>query len=186
MNPLYNSLEEKLIQNGILPPAGIENTQSSAENFFEKTPPEKTGEKSPDESGNFFKEVPDNTPFRKNSAKRLNDYDLDLIENPIGSSKTKNVETSAQVLKRFLNFKQNKLENGSANFREALFARFFPRLYKARLIKEAMAKFLELNIDTQTLLDKTIPYGENEMRYGDLVKFLNYANELQTRLKKKI
>ena len=46
-----------------------------------------------------------------------------------------------------------------------------------------MSKFAELNIDTQTLLDKTIPYGENETRYEDLVKFLNYANELQTRLK---
>ena len=49
-----------------------------------------------------------------------------------------------------------------------------------------MSKLLELNIDTKTLLDKTIPYGEGEARYGDLIKYLNFANEIQTRLKKKI
>ena len=38
---------------------------------------------------------------------------------------------------------------------------------------------------SKTLLDKTIPYGENELRYGDLVKYLNYANEIQTRLREK-
>ena len=49
-----------------------------------------------------------------------------------------------------------------------------------------MLKFDELNIDTKALLDKTIPYGESEGRYKDLIKYLNYANEIQTRLKKKI
>jgi len=177
-NPLYNSLTEKLIQDGIL---SLDNEgNEDAENFFAAK-----SEKDFKEDENIFKKSTEQKPAPGKNKKRLNDYDLDLIENPIDSPKEEK-NRSIQAIKRFLNFKQNKLESGSAKPHEVIFARLFPRLYKAKLIKEAMAKFPELNINTKTLLDKTIPYGENETRYEDLVKFLNYANELQTRLKKEI
>ena len=67
---------------------------------------------------------------------------------------------------------------------ELFLYKFFPKVYRAKLIKKAIAKMLELNLDAKSLLDKTIPYGEGESRYEDLVKYLNYANELQTKLKK--
>ena len=44
----------------------------------------------------------------------------------------------------------------------------------------------ELNIDTNKLLDKTIPYGEGEMRYQNLIKYISYANEIQAKIKKEI
>ena len=49
-----------------------------------------------------------------------------------------------------------------------------------------MKRLKELNIDTQKLLEKTIPYGEGETRYQNLVKYINYANEIQIKLKKQI
>ena len=94
--------------------------------------------------------------------------------------------TIFDIVKRFLTIKETMLNNGSGNNLEIFLYKFFPKLYKAKLIKESMSKLLELNIDTKTLLDKTIPYGEGEARYGDLIKYLNFANEIQTRLKKKI
>ena len=67
-----------------------------------------------------------------------------------------------------------------------MFYKFFPKIYAAKLIKQAMEKFHELNIDAKNLLDKTIPYGEEDTRYGELVKYINCASEIQTRLKGKI
>ena len=172
-NPLYNSLTEKLIQNGILPSdSSTVSKQSSNENFFEK-------EYKPDNENNGQEEI-------KKNKKRLNHFELDLIENSENVTIPNENKNPYESIKRFLNFEQIKLEKGNAAISEILFSRFFPKVYKAKLVKQAMTKFFELNIDTQTLLNKTIPYGENETRYEDLIKYLNYANELQTRLKKKL
>ncbi len=168
-NPLYNSLTEKLIQDGILSSPDIFYQEDDSKNFFKSENEEKTTTSNEGEL---------------KTKKRLNHYDLDLIDNSENTIKPE--KNPYDSIKRFLNFKQIKLENGNATLFELLFSKFFPRLYKARLVKEAMSKFIELNIDTETLLNKTIPYGENETRYKDLIKYLNYANELQTRLKKKI
>ena len=171
-NPLYNSLTEKLIQNGILSSDDSSyDKQSDNENFFEK--------EYKNEEENDIEEKPIKT------KKRLNHFELDLIEDNKNTT-TSSAKNPYDSIKRFLNFKQIKLQNGKANFSEILFSKIFPRLYRAKLVKQAMSKFLELNIDTQALLEKTIPYGENETRYKDLIKYLNYANELQTRLRKKI
>ncbi len=166
-NPLYNSLTEKLIQNGILSSPDIPYQEDDNRNFF----------KSENKNENEHVEQTKN-------KKRLNQYDLDLIKET--DNITAPEKNPYESIKRFLNFKQIKLKKGDATLYEILFAKFFPKIYKAKLVKQAMAKFVELNIDTQTLLNKTIPYGENETRYKDLIKYLSYANELQTRLKNKI
>ncbi len=163
-NPLYNSLTEKLIQDGILP---------STDFFYQE-----------DDSKNFFKFEEKEEENQTKTRKRLNQYDLDLIGDSEIATNPKN--KPYESIKRFLNFKKIKLENGNATLYEIIFSKFFPKIYKAKLVKQAMSKFIELNIDTQTLLNKTIPYGENETRYKDLIKYLNYANELQTKLKKNI
>lgn len=93
--------------------------------------------------------------------KRLNNYDLELI-----------------------NKADKELINNEIGIKKFIY-KLFPKLYKARLIKEAMENFLELNIDPKTLLDKTIPYGEAEIRYKDLVKYLKYATEIQGRFNSK-
>ena len=171
-NPLYNSLKEKLMQDGILPSADSKIEQdNNNENFFESE---------------YKKTQEDKKEPLIKSKKRLNQYDLDLIENVQNTTAPENKKNPCESIKRFLNFKQIKLDNGNAGFFEILFYKFFQKIYKAKLVKQAMTKFLELNIDAQNLLNKTIPYGENETRYEDLIKYLNYANELQTRLKKKI
>mgnify|MGYP004517780885 CR=1 FL=1 len=202
----YNSLTEKLIQTGIIQSSensslaipDIVSDFKKEGNFFEEKSDgsieiqngnqrgnqrEIQGETQGEAQNIFSINKEQNLTPSLKAKKRLNNYDSNLIENPTKERNVENPIKTAKAIKRFLNFKQNSLLNSKLGFKEAFFARFFPRLYKAKLIKEAMSKFAELNIDTQTLLDKTIPYGENETRYEDLVKFLNYANELQTRLK---
>lgn len=116
---------------------------------------------------NFFEQKQEviDSPFEEKTSdipkKRLNNDDLELIN-----------KSTEEKIKKVSGLKK-------------IIYKFFPRLYKAQLIKEAMAKFLELNIDPKTLLDKRIPYGEAELRYKDLVKYLKYAAEIQTRLNSK-
>ena len=111
---------------------------------------------------------------------------MELLQNSQQDNSNRHNIAVFDIIKRFLNIKEAMLNNGSGNNLEIFLYKFFPKLYKAKLIKESMSKLLELNIDTKTLLDKTIPYGEGEARYGDLIKYLNFANEIQTRLRKKI
>ena len=91
---------------------------------------------------------------------------------------------TSKLIKRFLDFKQNLASKGALNAIENFLLTFFPRLYKAKLARDAMSKLKELNIDTKRLLEKTIPYGEGEMRYQNLIKYIKYANEIQTKIKK--
>ena len=182
-NSKYNSLTDRLIQNGIIQTTNEQDVINKNENFFEKmhseiitdditSPPlEETKEE------NIKKE--ERLPQR-----RINEYDLDLIKNLGNATKPNNLKGNINTLKRFLNFKQFSLNKGNSSFFEYILYKFFPKVYKAKLIKKAINKMLELNIDTKTLLDKTIPYGEGESRYEDLIKYLNCANELQTKLKK--
>ena len=163
----YKSLTQKLIQNGILP-----SDETSNSNFFEV------------QSSNPIAEEK-NTEEHKNK-KRINRYDLDIISKDAIST-TINFKTVVllKLLKKILNFKQDKAKKDNLKL-ENLFFKFFPKLYKAKLTKDALNQLLELNIDAKTLLDKTITYGENNNRYQDLIKYINCANEIQTNLKKKI
>ncbi|MBR1617302.1 hypothetical protein IJ670_04040, partial [bacterium] len=67
-----------------------------------------------------------------------------------------------------------------------LLYRLFPILYKSKIIKEALKSLLELGIDTNSLFDKAIPYGESASRYEQLAKYLGNINEIQVKLKKQI
>ncbi len=130
------------------------------------------------ESENFFNIEADedfsNSPFvekkekeeKKQPKKRINRFDLELITNPLEDNKKEGFD------------KLNNLEKIIFNF--------FPKLYKAKLAKEAILRLKELNIDTKVLFDKTIPYGESEIRYKDLIKFLKYASEIQSDIEKKV
>ena len=179
-NQKYNSLTEKLIKNGILSSQKDKNSDN-LDNLYGI------------EVDEDFNHSPFNTSFQDNKTieekkpkKRINQYDLELLQNTQQDNNPGRNITIFDIVKRFLTIKETMLNNGSGNNLEIFLYKFFPKLYKAKLIKESMSKLLELNIDTKTLLDKTIPYGEGEARYGDLIKYLNFANEIQTRLKKKI
>ncbi len=149
-NIKYNSLTEKLILDGIIP-----SEENNNENIFSAKAAKTSA----------AQETPEIKTEIKSNKKRLNNYDLELLNN-VSKQKSKNISQKS-------------------TFFEKILSNFFPKLYKAKLIKEAMAKLIELNIDTNVLLDKTIPYGESEIRYKDLIKYLNYANEIQVRLNKK-
>ena len=155
-NSKYNSLTEKLIQNGIL-----NSTSSGNENIFEKFYDVEVNE---DYSNSPFVEN-DKLQSLNEAKKRINEYDLDLLNG-------KNINFSKKL-------------NKKRNICDVLLLKFFPKFYKARLIKKAMKKMFDLNIDTKSLFNKTIPYGENEVRYNELIKYLTYANELQYELKEK-
>lgn len=174
----YNSLANQLLENGIISSnEGNYELNYSTKNIFEKE----------EENNTIEQEAKENPPIlpikEKSSHKRLNEYDSTLIKN--SSNPVKNNDEHLSIIKRFLEFKKTMLNKGKLGFLEYLEYRFFPRLYRAKLVKEAMNKLHSLNINTDELLDKTIPYGENESRYEDLVKYLNCANELNTRLQKK-
>ena len=109
---------------------------------------------------NFFRENDSSNPFEEEiktdlNSKRLNIFELDNINKDLD------------------NFKNPK------NFFDRIIYYFFPKIYKAQLVKRAMEKFLDLNIDPKILFDKTIPYGEADLRYKDLVKYLKYASKVQ-------
>ena len=164
-NRAYNSLAQKLIQNGILP------SEDKTPNFFETTQ---------------INPIIEEKVEQEKNKKRINKLDLDILEKE-SISNTINFKTVAllKLLKRFIDFKQNKAKKNDLKM-ENLFFKFFPKLYKAKLVKDALNQLLELNIDAKTLFDKTIPYGENDIRYKDLIKYINCANEIQINLKKEI
>ena len=169
----YNSLTEQLIQNGI-----IKNETS------DKNTDELFGiELDEDMNNSPFVERPIEIPKAlQKKSKRINQTDMEMLSE---DSDENNVSNSFKTIKRFLKIKESLASKGSlGNIENFLFA-FFPKLYKAKLVRDAMAKLKELNIDANKLLDKTIPYGESETRYQSLIKYLSYANEIQTKIKKK-
>jgi len=105
-------------------------------------------------------EVSEKTEPQNINRKRINNYDLELLKN------------------------NKKSQDVSENNVQKLIYKFFPKLYEFKVAKDALQKMNELGIDTNTLLDKTVPYGEGELRYKNLVKFIKYANEIQTKLKR--
>ena len=171
-NSKYSSLTQKLIQNGILSEDEKEIQVSNIDSFYGI-------ELDEDMSNSPFIEKPIEArePEIKNK-KRINQYDLELLNNDDENFKSNN---AFKIIRRFLNLKQNQ-----ANKLERLLFALFPNLYKVKLAKDAMKRLEELNIDTKKLLEKTIPYGEGEIRYQNLVKYINYANEIQVKLKKQI
>ncbi len=167
----YNSLTDKLKQDGII--------QDADENFFKKMKSEIVTEEYHEEV-----KIEQNKNENVNPVKRrINEYDLDLIRNA-GFNSNKYTQSPFKTFINIINFK--KTNKTSYGFYEMILSKFFPKIYSAKLIKKTISKIFELDIDAKTLLDKTIPYGENNTRYEDLIKYLNCANELQTKLKKKI
>ena len=161
----YNSLAKNLIEQGILKEIKEE------ENFFKTAAKETSSPK----------------PKSKKPKKHINQYDLELLKNGFEDDIIN--DASFKIIQRFINFKQNLMQRKNSpyawlfNIESFLFA-FFPKLYKIKLAKDAMAKLKELDIDTKKLLEKTVPYGEKEARYENLIKYINYANEIQAKLKK--
>jgi len=170
-NSNYNSLTEQLMQSGLIK---SEESDKIEENFFE-TANSEYGADSP-----FEVEIPKD--FKK-QTKRLNQSDLEMVSQ---NSQDYTDNNSIKIIQRFLTIKQKLASKGALGFVENFLFAFFPKLYKAKLARDAMSKLKELNIDTSKLLDKTIPYGEGEMRYQNLIKYISYANEIQTKIKKEI
>lgn len=108
---------------------------------------------------NFFSAKLKEENVEEVPKKRINSYDLEFVNNAF---KDKNIKGAKKLIYKI-----------------------FPALYKAHLAKIALTKLLDLNIDAKTLLDKTIPYGEADLRYKDLIEYLKCANEVQNYLKKK-
>ena len=175
----YNSLEEQLIKKGII---SSPNKEEAAEYLYGIDADE-------DMSHSPFINMPQKEPEykEKKPKKRINQYDMDLMNNKNNGDSSNevifNTMLAIKTIKRFLNFKHNAYKKGNLSGIEGLFYKFFPNLYKAKLIKDAMSKLKELNIDTKVLLEKTVPYGEYETRYENLVKYLKFASEIQTKIK---
>ena len=170
----YNSLTEQLIQSGIIKNETSDN-KNNIEELFEIEIDE-------DMTNSPFVERPIEIPKAlQKQSKRLNQTDIDMVSN----SEEENITGAFKTIKRFLNIKENLASKGALGGVENFLFAFFPKLYKAKLVRDAMNKLKELNIDTKKLLDKTIPYGESETRYQSLIKYLSYANEIQTKIKKK-
>lgn len=171
-NQNYNSLTQKLIRSGIL-----QSDSNESENIFETAV-------FPEEKNVFIQNSVKKDKKIPKNKKRLNNYDLELLKNE--NTKYSLKPRPLEIIKRFLNFKQNKITNGSSCISEKILFAFFPDAYRIKLTKEALNKLVEFDVDAKTLFDKTIPYGERENRYENLVKYLKYANEIQTKLKESL
>ena len=170
----YNSLTEQLIQNGII--KNETSDKNSIDDLFGIEIDE-------DINNSPFVERPIDIPKAlQKKSKRINQTDIEMIGD---NADENNISNSFKTIKRFLKIKENLASKGSLGSIENFLFAFFPKIYKAKLVRDAMGKLKELNIDTKRLLDKTIPYGENETRYQSLIKYLSYANEIQTKIKKK-
>lgn len=154
----YNSLAKQLIQSGILP----DDVQNPIiENNFFKSP---NGILSKEDEIN-----PETEPKNLENKKRINQYDLEFLE-----------DEKQTVSKGFIGNIKNILKKDE---QKVLF-KIFPNLQKAKIAKETIDKLQKLNIDTQKLLDKSIPYGENDLRYKNLVKYLSVVNEVNSKINK--
>lgn len=170
---IYNSLEERLIQSGII------KQGNEQENMFEIAQNDTAQN---DIAQNDFVEIPDDfQKFNPLNKKRLNEYDLNLLKEKIENDTPRSIKT----VQRFLNSKEKSVAGKKIISFEKLYFKFFPKIYKAKIAKEALKKLGELNIDTKLLHDKTIPYGEEELHYKNLIKYLNFANEIQNSVKRK-
>ena len=157
----YNSLTNQLIRSGILSDNGTEikkdadNNVQDFANFFEVNT-------SIDTDSGYSNNSDSNTD--NSSRKRLNRFEYET-----DNTKTKNKNKATNPLSRKENF----------------LIKFFPKLYKAYIAKCALKEFTSLDIDTKELMDKTIPYGESESRYKNLIKYLKFANSLKTKIEDK-
>jgi len=172
-NNIYNSLTEKLIQNGILtnekPQTEIPQIINEERNIFKQ---------------NASVEIP---KYMLPSKKRLNQLDLELLnKRTVPFDKTKKTFLKIGVLNRFINYEKNIHGiNKKNHFIDRLLYTFFPKIHKAKLVKEAMMIFSKLEIDVSELADKSIPYGEAEDRYQNLIKYIKFANDIQIDIKRK-
>lgn len=193
-NSTYNSLAEKLKQSGILADTNDPVSTPKENNMFLNGMMEgvfsvnqnadKTIKNETEITAN--QEQTQNTPqnrTQREPKKRINRYDLELIsDKPIQTP-----PSLFSIFKRLISLRKMNMENSKAyNLKERFLNGLFPKLYKIKIAKDAVKRLNELDIDTEALLNKSVPYGESEFRYNNLVKYLNYANEIQTRLNKKL
>jgi len=164
-NSNYNSLTQSLIQSGIL--QNDTETLQNTQNFFENS-----------------KEKTDSKIENNKVRKRINQYDLDLVQNNLKEDLRGKIGLktyfSIKILKHIFGLKT--LNNEKMN---NFFQKFFPKIYQAKLIKENISKILELEVNFKSLSNKTVPYGEAQKRYDEIVKYLSCANEIEAKLKNK-
>lgn len=192
-NFTYNSLAEKLKQTGILADNKDPVSTPKESNLFLKGMIEGTAEadketiqEQPKETKT--QELTQSSPQKaqsKQTKKRINRYDLELLAD---KGKTKEAPPSLfSIFKRLISLRRMNMENSKAyNIKERFLNGLFPKLYKIKIAKDAVKRLNELDIDTEALLNKSVPYGESEFRYNNLVKYLNYANEIQTKLNREL
>lgn len=188
-NSTYNSLAEKLKQSGILADAKEPILTPKENNMFLNGMMEgvfsvnQNVDETIKETNETTNQEHQNNPPQKQVKKRINRYDLELI-----SDKNKPIQAPPSlfsIFKRLISLRRMNMENSKAyNFKERFLNGLFPKLYKIKIAKDAVKRLNELDIDTEALLNKSVPYGESEFRYKNLVKYLNYANEIQTKLNK--
>lgn len=111
-------------------------------------------------------------PFKK---KRLNDFDADILN--------KNIETKKKTSFGKINYVKCPNFEKKTNLKTNFLYKLFPRLYKTKLVKEAVEKIKYLSEMSNELTSKQIPYGEQDERYKKLVDFLKYVNIVQADLK---
>ncbi len=115
---------------------------------------------------NPIKEEAENTADEDIVKKRLNDLDLDILQD-------------SAVKKAQDEF------SGSNVFGKILY-KYFPNIYKGFLLKRSLNKLKTINQAAVELISKKIPYGESEERYNALINHITSANTIHARLVKKI
>ncbi len=124
------------------------NNADGSQNFFEFSIESNT---TPDTKEEIRQNPAQTNPISPSYNRRLNTSDVEIIE-----------EIDKTGLKKY---KDNFL------------FRVFPKLKQAKVAKEILKKIGDLNIDTNNLLEKSVPYGENDSRYENLVRYINAVNE---------
>lgn len=113
---------------------------------------------------NFFEFSVENKPEIKEELR-----EAPTLTNPINNKRrlnTSDVEVIEEIDK-----------SGLKNHKDNFLFRVFPKLKQAKIAKEILKKITDLDIDTNNLLEKSVPYGESEKRYENLVRYINAVNE---------
>ena len=88
--------------------------------------------------------------------------------------------------KDFINMRAFSIIGEKLKLAENIIFSSCPFLKKIYMIKNALNKLMMLNETTSELMSKRIPYGEQEGRYSDFIAYLNCANVINAKLRKKI
>ena len=147
-------------------------------NLFQGTSVLKGDDFVPVFSENFFKEDKRSKTIKLPEKDRLNGLDSEIIAKNSMPTKKDTIKIEKEILKA-----KNFLEKNDKN---TLLKRFFPELYKRRMLKKTLNQIDSLNKASSILYEKQIPYGESDKRYQNLIIYLSEVNLLQAKLNKKI